>query len=151
MTKTKQASGPKSAEASPERANLALGWAMVAVFLALGMVLESFHLVKLPLYLEGHLRRELWTLAHAHGTLFGAINVLFGLSACACIAEPERRARAGRLLRTGSLLLPVGFFLGGVGNSEGDPSLFILLVPAGGLLALIALSLTALAAWRGQK
>ena len=118
------------------------GWIMVTLFLTMGLVLESFHLVKLPFYVDVHLRRELWTLAHAHGTLLGAITILFGLS----VARLERvrgLAAAGKLLRAGSVLVPLGFLLGGVGNSEGDPSLFILLVPTGGALALLGLAMLA--------
>lgn len=124
------------------RTCLVHGWIMVTLFLTMGLVLESFHLVKLPFYVDVHLRRELWTLAHAHGTLLGAITVLFGLS----VARLERvrgLAAAGKLLRAGSVLVPVGFLLGGVGNSEGDPSLFILLVPTGGALALLGLAMLA--------
>ncbi len=129
------------------RACLVHGWVMVTLFLTMGLVLESFHLVKLPLYVDVHLRRELWTLAHAHGTLLGAITILFGLS----VARLERvraLAAAGKLLRAGSVLVPLGFLLGGVGNSEGDPSLFILLVPTGAALALLGLALLAKAFWR---
>lgn len=116
------------------------GWTMVLLFLTMGLVLESFHLVKLPLYVDINLRRELWTLAHAHGTLLGAITILFGLS----VARLERirgLPTAGKLVRTGSVLVPLGFLLGGIGNSEGDPSLFILLVPIGGALALLGLAM----------
>lgn len=123
---------------------LRLGWAMIAIFLALGLALESFHLVKLPLYLDVRLRRELWTLGHAHGTLLGALNVLFGLSAPRLIARADRRLAASRLLRAGAVLVPLGFFLGGIGAAEGDPSLFIVLVPAGALLALLSLVMLAL-------
>jgi len=43
------------------------------------------------------------------------------------------------------VLMPLGFFLGGVLNSEGDPSLGILLVPVGALLLVVALVRVALA------
>ena len=124
------------------KACLAHGWTMVALFLTMGLVLESFHLVKLPFYVDVLLRRELWTLAHAHGTLLGAITILFGLS----VARLERvrgLATAGKLVRAGSVLVPLGFLLGGLGNSEGDPSLFIILVPTGGALALLGLVMLA--------
>lgn len=119
---------------------LRLGWTMIAVFLAMGLVLESFHLVKLPQYLDVRLRRELWTLAHAHGTLLGAINVLFALSARRMIADAGRRLRAARLVSLGSVLVPAGFLLGGLVPAEGDPSPAIVLVPAGALLALLGLA-----------
>ena len=47
-----------------------------------------------------------------------------------------------------SLLLPGGFFLGGVVIYAGDPGLGILLVPVGALLLLTAVLLTALDAGR---
>lgn len=118
---------------------LRLGWAMIALFLAGGLGLEAMHLVKLELYVDAHLRRELWTLAHAHGTLMGVILVLFGLSAGRLGASESARARASKLLRAGAPLVPIGFGLGGIGNAEGDPSLFIVLVPLGALTMLAAL------------
>lgn len=135
---------PAAAESSPDavsRSSLVLGWTMIGVFLALGLVLESFHLVKLPFYLDLRLRRELWTLAHAHGTLLGAVNVLLGLSAARLVHDPVRLRLAARLLGAGSLLVPSGFLLGGLWQAEGDPSLFIVLVPAGALLALLGVGL----------
>jgi len=41
-------------------------------------------------------------------------------------------------LRAGAILVPVGFLLGGVGNSEGDPSLAIFLTVVGAFLVLVA-------------
>jgi hypothetical protein len=41
------------------------------------------------------------------------------------------------------VLLPAGFFLGGFGHSEGDPSLGILLVPLGAIFLLIAVAFIA--------
>ena len=81
------AAAKDAGEDAPSAACLRLGWTLVAVFLGMGLVLESFHLVKLPYYLDVRLRRELWTLAHTHGTLLGAVNVLFGLSAVRRIAH----------------------------------------------------------------
>ncbi|MFN7956092.1 MAG: hypothetical protein U0610_30550 [bacterium] len=123
---------------------LRLGWTMIAVFLVGGVVLEAFHLVKLPLYVDARLRRELWTLAHAHGTLLGVINVIFALTASRHMSDDTRRARAAALLRFGTPLVPLGFFLGGIGSAEGDPSVFIVLVPVGALLAAAAVAMLAL-------
>lgn len=129
---------------------LAMGWTLVTASLAFGVALESFHLVKLPFYLEVRLRRELWTLAHAHGTLLGAIAILAAMSLERLVASPETRALAARLTMWGALLVPLGFLGGGIANAEGDPSLAILLVPAGALLALGGLSLVARAAWASR-
>ncbi len=141
---TASAAAKNAGEDAPSAACLRLGWTLVAVFLGMGLVLESFHLVKLPYYLDVRLRRELWTLAHTHGTLLGAVNVLFGLSAVRRIAHVGKRATASKLLRAGAVMVPLGFLLGGLGAAEGDPSLFIVLVPVGALLALIAVVQTAL-------
>lgn len=130
------------------RAALRYGWAAIAVFLLLGLCLESLHLIKAPFYLEIHIRRELWTLAHAHGTLLGLVNVVFALCATQCIANDRARARASIMVRAGAVLVPVGFFFGGIGNSEVDPSLLIVLVPIGAVMVLYAAAVTALGAWR---
>jgi hypothetical protein len=123
------------------------GWFLLAVFLPLGLTLEALHALKVPVYLGSPLRRELWTLAHAHGNLLGILCLTF-----AALGEriPDAGARGSisRWLRAGSLLLPVGFFLGGILNSEGDPSLGILLVPAGAVCLLVALVRAGLAARR---
>jgi hypothetical protein len=125
------------------RASLRYGWTAIALFLLVGRVLEFFHLVKAPFYVEIALRRELWTLAHAHGTLLGLINVGFAATGMRCLDSEAARARASWLLRAGAATVPAGFFLGGIANAEGDPSLFIVLVPAGALLMLAGAVITA--------
>jgi hypothetical protein len=110
----------------------------VLLFLVAGVGLESLHLFKVPAYVEVAIRREMWTLAHAHGTLLGLLVVVFAGSLARDL-EPTLGSRLGRWLRLGALAVPLGFFLGGVGNSEGDPSLFILLVPVGAFLLAVAL------------
>lgn len=152
MTKPKQnlraRSGPHADRHS--RAALRYGWTAVAVFMLIGLFLESLHLVKAPFYMEINIRRELWTLAHAHGTLLGVLNIVFGLCAQSCIVSETKRATASVTLRTGALLMPVGFFAGGFYNSEVDPSPGILLVPIGALLVLHAVTITAIGTW-GEK
>src|SRR5262245_40711472 len=56
-----------------------IGWCGLLVFLSLGALLETLHGFKIGFYLDpGHkLRRELWTLAHAHGTLLSLVNIGF--------------------------------------------------------------------------
>lgn len=125
------------------RASLRFGWTAVALFLLVGLVLEFLHLIKAPFYVEVELRRDLWTLAHAHGTLLGLINVGFAATGMRCLDSEAARARASWLLRAGAMAVPAGFFLGGLIPAEGDPSLFIVLVPAGALLMLAGAVLTA--------
>lgn len=100
-----------------------------------GIVLEAFHGFKLGSYLEDPLRRQMWTLAHAHGALLSLVAlVLAWAGPIASLPLPRARA-CDRLFAIGAVLLPIGFLLGGVRHSEADPGIAILLVPAGGFLA----------------
>lgn len=130
------------------RDNLLWGWGLLSFFMLGGLLLEGLHALKLALYFENALRRELWVLAHAHGALLALVNLAFVASAATLIPEAPRRSRAGRSLRWGALLMPLGFFLGGIGNSESDPSLAILLTPIGALMVLHAVASCAVGAWR---
>lgn len=132
------------------RALLRFGWTWLAIFLLGGLALEALHGIKAPWYLDNHLRRELWVLAHAHGALLALVTLAYAAAAAPLFADARKLARAGLLLRIGALLVPAGFFFGGIGNSETDPSLFILAVPVGALLVLHALASAALQAWRGR-
>lgn len=132
------------------RAALRFGWSLLALFLLGGLTLEFLHLIKAPWYFDVRIRRELWTLAHAHGALLAVLNLLFACTAGYCLPEERKRALAGRMLRWGALLVPAGFFLGGIGNRESDPSLFILATPIGALMVLHAVASMALGAVRAR-
>jgi hypothetical protein len=131
------------------RRHLRFGWWSLLVFLTLGFVLELLHGFKVGFYLDvsNETRRLMWTLAHAHGALLGLVHVLFGLSVR---AAPEMvTASMGTISRSlvgASVLLPGGFFLGGVMFYSGDPGLGIAVVPVGGGLLMIAVYLIARAA-----
>ena len=97
---------------------------------------------KVAAYLDvsNETRRLLWRLAHAHGTLLGAINILFALTLrSAPQSAPANVARISNVLVAATLLLPIGFFLGGVVFYSGDPGIGVLLVPLGGVLLLVAI------------
>ncbi len=144
--KSTQAAAPltESAAETSARKSLRYGFTALLLFVAGGLSLEFLHLIKVPWYLENHLRRELWVLAHAHGALLA----LFNLAYAALLPRIAVAATAGVWLRWGAALVPAGFFLGGIGNSEGDPSLLIVLTPMGALAVLIALALCVRAAWQ---
>lgn len=110
------------------------------VWLVGGLTLESFHGLKAALYLEDDLRREMWTLAHSHGTLFSVIClVLFLLQP---FFNPKKAALADKLFAVAAWMMPIGFFAGGLTHSESDPGIAILfLVPPGGLMAAAALGI----------
>ena len=103
------------------------------------MTLEALHGFKVQAYLASEMRREMWRLAHAHGTL--ARHPVPGVRGARRGPRARRHPRRASpaLIRWGAVLMPLGFFLGGVLNSEGDPSLGILLVPVGALLLVVAL------------
>lgn len=123
---------------------LRTGWLLLAIALPFGLTLEALHGFKVEAYMASEMRREMWRLAHAHGTLLGILCLVSGALGEAYVAEAIR-PRVMAMMRWGAVLMPLGFFLGGVLNSEGDPSLGILLAPAGALLLIAALVRVALA------
>ncbi|MBP8300085.1 MAG: hypothetical protein KA020_06990 [Planctomycetes bacterium] len=125
------------------RIALVTGWLLLAFSLPLGLTLEALHAWKVPVYLGSALRRELWTLAHAHGNLLGILCLVFAALGARVGGTDAQRARLARWLAIGAVLMPLGFLLGGVMNREGDPSYGIVLVPAGAVILMIALFGTA--------
>ena len=114
----------------------------------LGVALEALHGLKSAFYLDPAytLRRELWTLAHAHGTLFALVNLVWAshLGQTGPRFTARRLALTSHLLLDGSLLIPLGFFLGGAFATEHDPWSGVLLVPVGAVCLLLAIGMTAL-------
>ena len=89
----------------------------------------------------------MWTLAHAHGTLLGVLNLGFAFMVHMAGQWPEKpRGFSSAALRSATILMPAGFFLGGLFNYSGDPGLGIVLVPIGGILLFVSVLLTAMAA-----
>jgi hypothetical protein len=126
--------------------NLRAGlWALCG-FTALGLVLESLHAFKLGLYLDvqNETRRLLWRLAHAHGALLGLLNVGYALVARTWQKLDDRLA--ARCLLSALVLMPSGFFLGGVFARGGDPGASVALAAAGGVALLFGLTRLALKA-----
>jgi hypothetical protein len=124
------------------RTHLRFGWVGLLVFVLLGIALEGLHAFKSSAYLGvgQETRRLMWTLAHAHGV--GLSLVHLGFTATLGFLRGSARARLGTAshsLRWASLLIPGGFFLGGVATYEGDPGVGVFLVPLGAVALLIAL------------
>lgn len=125
--------------------HLRFGWSCLLVFLTFGLVLEALHGFKVDLYLNvaNETRRLMWTLAHAHGTLLSLVNIAFGLTLAVRRVAMPRGTFASRALIAATILLPGGFFLGGLVIYGGDPGLGVLLVPIAGALLLVAVFLIA--------
>ncbi len=78
-----------------QRRHLLIGWLGLLVFLTLGVVLEALHGFKAGFYLDAHnsARRLMWTLCHAHGTLFSLVHIAFACSLGLLESVPWRSAR----------------------------------------------------------
>jgi hypothetical protein len=128
-------------------AHVRLGWLLLLVGVVAGTTLEGLHGLKWAPLLDDPLRRELLSLAHFHAGLLGLVNLVYaGFADLPALGSARRLA--SRALRAGSLLLPLGFLLGGVWHMEGEPGLGVLLVPVGALGVGTAIVLQARAAWR---
>jgi hypothetical protein len=133
-------------ETSLERAHARFGWTALFAALAFGTAIEALHGVKASSYLLEPMRREMWTLAHFHAATLAIVNLVYA----AWATRPGAPARlASRMMIAGSVLLPVGFFLGGIAPYEGDPGVGVFLAPVGAVLVLAAVGLQALSSWRG--
>src|SRR5688572_10283951 len=132
------------------RRHLVLGWAGLSLVVAVGLCLELLHAAKAPLYLDlAHsTTRLMWRLAHAHLGVLSLASLAFAFTVT---RAPGPWQSTSRWLTAGSLLLPLGFFLGGLGARAGDPGLGIVLVPPGALAVFIACLRTAARVWRSSK
>ncbi|BET69251.1 hypothetical protein ASA1KI_41690 [Opitutales bacterium ASA1] len=142
---------PVSSDSIPLR-HLRFGWWSLLVWLVVGLVLEILHGFKVGWYLDvGYeTRRLVFTLAHTHGGALALVN----LAAAACLrAFPDLKidAATSKSLLAASVLLPVGFLLGGIVVHQGDPGLGILLSPVGALFLVFAIARLALAAHRMSR
>ena len=138
-------SAPAWGEAAARRAIarrlLTVGWRALLVFVVLGLALEALHAFKVGWYLDvtSETRRLLWRLAHAHGALLSVLAILYAAVLAAFGDVPQARARlVARTLVAALVLLPSGFFLGGLVVHQGDPGLGIVLAPAGAIALVVA-------------
>ena len=126
--------------------HLRLGWWMLLGSIGLGLGLALLRASGTDAYLhpENTTRRLMWTLAHAHGALLALLHVLYGAGLRLAPRLGASRPRLASLaLTAASLLLPGGFFLGGVTFYGGDPGLGVLAVPLGAVCLLAAVVLIA--------
>ncbi len=129
------------------RVHLRFGWIALLVFATLGALLETLHAFKSGAYLGvgNEMRRLMWTLAHAHGIGLSLLHMGFAATLRVGFdAVPPRGVVASQLLRWATVLLPGGFFLGGVAPYEGDPGVGVWLAPLGVALLWAALLVVAL-------
>lgn len=132
--------------------SLRFGWWALGVSLTLGIVLEALHGFKIGWYLDvgNEMRRLMLSLAHTHGTLLGVINIAAGISA-KVFGAAVLPSRAAGALKMAAILMPLGFFLGGLVIHDGDPGLGVVLVPIGGFLLMYAVFAVAIAVNRSRQ
>jgi len=143
---SKPASEPTALDFDYFAKHMKFGWWSLLVFMALGFFLEYLHGFKVGWYLNvgNEMRRLMFQLAHAHGTLFSILHIVFALTARSMPVSADSWLRiASPLLMATSVLMPGGFFLGGVWIYDGDPGLGIFLVPIGAMTMFIAVFVTA--------
>ena len=121
------------------RRHFRVGFVALAIFVMLGLVLESLHAFKSPMYLdvESEPRRLMWRLAHAHGTLLAMLHVIYALTIRAHAAAAKPFASACFMIAL--VLIPGGFFAGGIALHGADPNAAVALVPAGFVALIVAL------------
>lgn len=131
--------------------HLQFGWWSLLVFLFIGIGLEAMHGFKIGFYLDvsNETRRLLWTLAHAHGALLGLAHLGFALTTY--LRPGSWGNKPSALLMASSVLLPGGFFLGGLGIKGGDPGPGIILVPIGALTLITAVFLIGLGSRKANQ
>ena len=127
-----------------------IGWAALLLFLSLGAVLEFLHGFKVGFYLDPgqRLRRELWTLAHAHGTLLALIQIGFAAGVMQFGSWTAGRLKlVSFFLLDAALLIPLGFFLGGLLRARAIPGWASCLSRSGALLLFVAVALIVISNW----
>lgn len=122
------------------RRHVRAGWIGLLVFLVLGFVLEMLHGFKVSGYLAvgNETRRLLWVLAHAHGALISILNIVFALTLTRFADESRNYGWISNCLVAALVLMPLGFFTGGVVIYGGDPGAGIFMAIAGALLLIAA-------------
>jgi membrane protein DedA with SNARE-associated domain len=125
--------------------NLRFGWWSLLAFLSLGAILETLHGFKIGWYVDvgNETRRLMFTLGHAHGTLLALVNIAAGLTT-RIVERFTLRSSVSLALIWAAILLPAGFFLGGIVIYDGDPGLGVWLVPVGAALLFYSIARIAL-------
>jgi hypothetical protein len=125
--------------------NLRFGWTALAIYICLGIGLETLHGFKIGWYLDvgNEARRLMFTLGHFHGTMLSLVNIAAGLTA-RLVEGFTLRPSASFSLIWAAILVPGGFLLGGFITYDGDPGLGVWLVPIGAFLMLYGVGRIAL-------
>ena len=122
------------------------GWISLAFWMSGGLLLEGLIAFRSPAYLQDPVRREMFRLAHTHGTVLSIVLLVSGLYLAREMISPPSAALWS--LRLGTILMPVGFLLGGVWHYESDPGILVFLAPLGGLMIIFGVIATAVSSFK---
>lgn len=88
------------------------------------------------------------TLAHAHGTLLGGLNIAYAATLYVVGDRLVGKVKVtSGCLMSATLLMPMGFLLAGLFSLKDEPGFAVFLVPIGGLLLLVSLGVTVSSLW----
>src|ERR1044071_6024446 len=110
------------------------GWISLAAWIVFGLLIEGLIGFRSPALLDDSVRRDMFRLAHAHGTLLNLVLIAAAICARLDLIRLGRLTSLG--LRLAVILLPIGFLLAGIWHFKDDPGVAILLVPIGAVLLL---------------
>lgn len=116
-------------------------WFGLLFWMSMGLLFEGLIGFRTPAYLQDPLRRELFRLAHAHGTILCILLLVANLYLVRGLIAPPKAAVIS--LQIGTILMPFGFLLGGLWHYESDPNFLIILSPLGGLLIIFGVAAAA--------
>jgi hypothetical protein len=111
-------------------------WISLGIWIAFGILIEGLIGFRTPALVDDSLRKDLFRLAHAHGTLLNLVLLVMAICARLDLVRPAHSAIVS--LRLAAIFLPFGFLFGGLWHYSDDPGIGIVLVPIGALLLLFA-------------
>src|SRR5262247_3038573 len=88
------------------------GWISLAAWIVFGLLVEGLIGFRSPALVDDSVRREMFRLAHAHGTLLNLVLIAAAISARLDLVRLGRLTSLG--LRAAVILLPIGFLFAGV-------------------------------------
>ena len=117
--------------------HLRFGWWALAVYVCLGIGLETMHGFKIGWYLDvgNEMRRLMFTLGHFHGTMLSLVNIAAGLTIRSVEGFQVKRSVSFALIWA-AIFCRAAFLLGGFLTYDGDPGTGVWLVPIGAFLML---------------
>ncbi len=133
------------------RTHARFGWSLLLLSLCFGAALETLEAFRVFALVGDPWRARMWSLAHFHGAALGLVNLVYAPWAEAAALSATTQSAGSWCLRAGSVLMPLGFVLGGVGAHETDPSLGVLLAPVGAGLIIVTAFVQTRAAWAGAS